>query len=151
MRDRVATAWTFRPLGRDGYAPSPRVPTPCSEEFVPKCAKTNKRADGSCKLSLIFCKMACNRAEMSPFVSGKLSFDPLFSYTFPDRPSYLTSFGVHRVFRATFCPSPRPRRYPASGNLSFVFPRLSGHPFYPPGDPAGLPLPQLNLASKFKL
>lgn len=31
---------------------------------------------------------------MSDIFSGILSLDHLFSYTFPDRPSFLTSFGV---------------------------------------------------------
>ena len=44
---------------------------------------------------------------MSYFLSGKLSFGPLFSYTFPDRPSFLTSFGLARASCATCCPIPR--------------------------------------------
>jgi len=41
---------------------------------------------------------------MSSFLSGKLSSGPLFSYTFPDRPSFLTSFWMARSPRATFSP-----------------------------------------------
>ena len=43
---------------------------------------------------------------MSSFVSGKLSFGPLFSYTFPDRSSFLTSFSCGSLSPGTtFCPS----------------------------------------------
>jgi hypothetical protein len=33
-----------------------------------------------------------NCAQMPAITSGEMSVDPLFSYTFPDRPSFLTSF-----------------------------------------------------------
>jgi len=52
--------------------------------------------------SVIFCKIGFNRAQMPDFSSGILSIDSLFSYTFPDRPSFLTSFGGG-VLLVTFC------------------------------------------------
>jgi len=69
-----------------------RVSTLGSDDFIPQRSKSEKKADGFCKICVFLCKMASNRAEMSSFVPGKLSLGPLFSYTFPDRPSFLTSF-----------------------------------------------------------
>jgi hypothetical protein len=44
--------------------------------------------------------MTFNQAQMSSFVSGKVSSGPLFSYTFPDRPSFLTSLQCSTARRA---------------------------------------------------
>ncbi len=41
-----------------------------------------------------FCKNGVNQAQKPEYLSVIVSVDPLFSYTFPDRPSFLTSFGV---------------------------------------------------------
>ena len=53
--------------------------------------KTKFRANWPSKVEFAR-KKSLNRALMSDFTSGILSIDPLFSYTFPDRPSFLTSF-----------------------------------------------------------
>jgi hypothetical protein len=50
-----------------------------------------QKADSYCKILVSPCKMTCNRAEMSSFVSGKLSYYHLFSCTSPEVPSFLTS------------------------------------------------------------
>ena len=85
------------------------------EGFVPQRSNNGKKADGFCKIRVFLCKMACNRAEMSSFVSGKLSSGPLFSYTFPDRPSFLTSFRGARSPARLFAPPPRRFRLPCVG------------------------------------
>src|SRR5208283_5693917 len=66
---------------------------------------------------------------MPDICSVNLSFDPLFSYTFPDRPSFLTSFLCGGPPCVTFCwfktwqSRQNDRRPKASRGMSAVFPR----------------------------
>ncbi len=59
--------------------------------------------------------MACNPAQMSPFVSGKLSHGPLFSYTSPEVPSFLTSLKGSGATPELRPPSPPPEDEAAEG------------------------------------
>ncbi len=68
-------------------------------KYAPKMPLTANRPSKSA----IFCKIRFNRAQLPDFSSGILSGDPLFSCTFQDRSSYLTSFGVGGVPLVTFC------------------------------------------------
>jgi len=88
------------------------------------------RADSFCQIRVSSCEIPYNQAQMSPFVSGKLSSGPLFSYTFPDRSSYLTSFWVARVPGRLFDSPPRRFRFPLAGRFVLHFPNWSGHSPY---------------------
>jgi hypothetical protein len=47
-------------------------------------SNSDEKAISFCRILVFLCKMTCNQAEVSSFVPGNLSLDPLFSYTFPE-------------------------------------------------------------------
>ena len=62
-----------------------------------------------------FCKKHSNQALMSEYFSDNWSLLPLFSYTFPGRPSFLTSFGSNPPWRTLITVPEGPNRARAEG------------------------------------
>jgi hypothetical protein len=73
-----STKWTHQRLG-GRVLPFPGISAVDVTRFVCQGSKSNKKAVGSCKISVFLCEMTCNQAQLSSFVSGKLSSGPLFS------------------------------------------------------------------------